>query len=203
MKKILITILISFTLISTACSAASTGNKSTANTSLSTENKLIIGTIKLEGTAQAVTAEQANKLLPLWQLRKELSTNSATAPQETEAVIKQIESTMTTEQMQAINDMKLTPQDAMTVLQEQGTVQSSKQTGNNSQSQNNGGGFGPPAGGLGGGPGGEIPGMGPSVSTSSTTTTKTTQSQSASNSNAASSSMIDLMIQYLQKKAGA
>lgn len=194
MKKILTTILILFTLMATACSTA----KSTANTStqtLSAETKLIIGTLKLEGTTQAVTAEQASQLLPLWQLRKELSTNSAAAPQEIEAVINQVQTTMTSEQMQAITNMKLTQKDAMTFMQEQGSTQSSVKQ-NTSSNQNNGGGFAPPAG-------GEIPGMGPSVGISSTTSTQSAQAQSASSSSAASSSMIDAMIQFLQKRAGA
>ncbi len=196
MKKILATILILFGIMFTACSTT----KSTANTSkqaLSTETELIIGTFKLEGTAQAVTAEQAAQLLPLWQLRKELSTNSAAAPQEIEAVVKQIQSTMTAEQMQAIDNMKLTQQDAMTFVQ--GQVSTTQSSAKRSGSQGNGGGFAPPDG----GPGGGIPEVGFSASTSQTTTSQSTQAQSASNSNAASSEMIDLMIQFLQKKIGA
>ncbi len=195
MKKILTTILILFTLIAAACSAAKPA-AGTANQSLSAETKLIVGTLKLEGTAQAVTTEQASKLLPLWELRKELSANSAAAPQEIDAVIHQIQSTMTTEQIQAIDDMKLTQQDAMTFVQ--GQVSAAQSSAKQSSSQRNGGGFAPPDG----GPGGGIPGTGSSVSTPATTTAKSTQAQSANSSNAASSSMIDLMIQYLQKKAG-
>ncbi len=202
MKRTLTTILMLFTIIATACSTTTKSAANPSSQALSTENKLIIGTIKLDGTAQAVTAEQAAKLLPLWQLRKELSTNSAAAPQEITAVINQIQSDMTSQQMQAIDAMKLTQQDVMAVMQNQGMAQSSRPSGStSSQGQNSGGGFAPPAGGPGGDPGGGIPGMGPSASTSSTNSTKT--SQSASSSNAASSSLIDFMIQFLQKKAGA
>lgn len=202
MKKILTTILILFTLLSAACSTASSENQSAANASkqsLSTEAELIVGTLKLEGTTQAVTAEQASKLLPLWQLRKELSTNSAAAPQEIQAVIDQIQSTMTTEQVQAIDNMKLTQQDAMTLVQEQGNTTQSSAKQSSSQSQNNGGGFAPPDG----GPGGGIPGMGPSMGTTSSTTTQSAQLQSTNDSSASSSAMIDVIIQYLQKKVGA
>ena len=196
MKKILTTTLILFTLMAAACSATKTA-ANTSKQSLSTETELIVGTLKLEGTAQAVTAQQASQLLPLWQLRKELSTNSAAAPQEIEAVINQIQADMTSEQMQAIDNMKLTQQDAMTFMQGQAsTTQSSTKQ---SSSQSNGDGFAPPDG----GPGGGIPELGFSASTSQTTTLQSTQAQNAASSNAASSEMIDLMIQFLQKKIGA
>src|SRR6266498_609956 len=46
------------------------------------EQKLGIGILKLEGTSQAVTARQAQDLLPLWKAVKTLSTSNNTSPQE-------------------------------------------------------------------------------------------------------------------------
>lgn len=69
--------------------------------------QLILGTMQLEETEQAVSTEQAGKLLPLWlALQGDAVTNAA----ERNAVLKQIESTMSTDQMQAIVDLKLTNQ---------------------------------------------------------------------------------------------
>jgi hypothetical protein len=69
------------------------------------EQKLAIGTLKMEGTPQAVTAKEATDLLPLWQAVKSLSASTNTAPSEITAVYKQIEGVMTPEQTQAIQKM--------------------------------------------------------------------------------------------------
>lgn len=69
--------------------------------------QLLLGTLQLEGTAQAVNTEQAAKLLPLWTaLQGDAVTNQA----ERNAVFKQIEASMNAEQMQAIAELKLTNQ---------------------------------------------------------------------------------------------
>ena len=71
----------------------------------SVNNQLLIGTLELEGTEQAVTAEQAAKLLPFWiALQSGAITNQA----ESNAVLKQIEGTMSEAQMQTIANLKLT-----------------------------------------------------------------------------------------------
>ena len=46
------------------------------------EQKLAIGTLKLEGTDLAVTADQAKTLLPLWKAVKTMSTDSNTSAEE-------------------------------------------------------------------------------------------------------------------------
>ena len=43
------------------------GNNGSAPRPISIEGKLEVGTLDLEGTDQAVTAAEAQKLLPLWQ----------------------------------------------------------------------------------------------------------------------------------------
>jgi hypothetical protein len=67
--------------------------------------QLSLGTFQLERTPNAVTAEQASKLLPFWQ---GLLGGSIQNRAETNAVLKQIESTMTAEQLEAIAAMQLT-----------------------------------------------------------------------------------------------
>jgi len=75
---------------------------------LSVRNQLAYGTLRLEGTADAVTADQAAKLLPLWQALQALDASSTTATEETAAVQAQILSAMTPAQVSAIAAMRLT-----------------------------------------------------------------------------------------------
>ncbi len=89
-------------------------------TQMPLEQKLAIGTLKLEGTPQAVNATQASALLPLWQAVKSLSANSNTAPAEITAVYTQIEGVMTTDQTQAIQKMTWTQPDMQALMTQYG-----------------------------------------------------------------------------------
>ena len=73
---------------------------------VSTEMRLLLGTFSLEDGDQAVSAEQAAQLLPLWKAMKSLSSSDTTSQDEINALIKQIEESMTEEQMTAIDAMK-------------------------------------------------------------------------------------------------
>ena len=76
----------------------------------------MLGTIRLEGTGDAVAPEQATALLPLWQSLQ----GGVTAQAEVNAVLKQIEGTMSQEQLAAIAGMNLTQEDLRAWMQEQG-----------------------------------------------------------------------------------
>jgi hypothetical protein len=110
-RKWLIPVLL-VTMLLAACGASS--NNSTTNAgndtqgSMSLQEQLLVGTFKLEGTDLAVDQTQAADLLTLWQAYKELMSNNATAKEELDAVISQIQSSMTSDQLKAITDMKLT-----------------------------------------------------------------------------------------------
>lgn len=78
---------------------------------------LILGTLKLEGTPDAVTPERARSLLPLWQL---IQGGSLKSDAEIQAVLKQIEGEMTDAQLAAIEAMQLTADDMRTWMEEQG-----------------------------------------------------------------------------------
>jgi hypothetical protein len=80
-------------------------------------SQLALGIFRLEGTGNAVTAEQARTLLPLWQA---IQSGSLQNDAETNAVLKQIEGAMAAEQLAAIAAMQLTFQDMGTWMQEQG-----------------------------------------------------------------------------------
>ncbi|CAN5471061.1 hypothetical protein BH10CHL1_BH10CHL1_34650 [soil metagenome] len=84
---------------------------------LSVTMQAALGTMKLEGTSNAVTADQAAKLLPLWQATQ---SDAIQNPAEINAVYKQIEGTMTPVQMQAIATMKLTRTELQSWAQSQG-----------------------------------------------------------------------------------
>jgi hypothetical protein len=81
-------------------------------------SRLALGTLMLEGTADAVTPEQANTLLLLWQA---LQSGGLQNEAETAAVLKQLEGAMTAEQLAAIAAMEFNPEDLGTWMQEQGT----------------------------------------------------------------------------------
>jgi hypothetical protein len=85
--------------------------------SMDPTNALALGTLKLEGSEHAVTAEQAAELLPLWQA---IQSGALQGSAETEAVLRQIEGKMTAEQLAAIEAMDLTFQDIQTWMEKQG-----------------------------------------------------------------------------------
>ena len=74
----------------------------------SLRNQLAFGTIKLEGTSNAVTPEQAKTLIPLWQAIIALISDDTTASEELTALQDQIVTTMTEDQLQAITAMQIT-----------------------------------------------------------------------------------------------
>ncbi len=78
--------------------------------------QLALGTIQLEETGDAVTPEQATALLPLWQALR----GGVTARAEVNALMEQIEGTMTAEQLEAIAAMQLTQEDMRVWMQGQG-----------------------------------------------------------------------------------
>jgi hypothetical protein len=209
MKKLTVVTLTILTLILTACSASSnTPQAGPANQdrTLPVATQLIIGTFKLDDTAQAVTAEQAGELLPLWQVYQDLSTSDTAAQEEIDALVEQIQETMTAEQTQAITDMNLTQQDVMTVMQDQGMAVSQRSNMGNGDgtTSSQGGGFGGPPDGFvppdGGGPGGGFGGEGfqqrDTTQSGTDTTTRPAQMNPAS-------LLLDPLIKFLEQKAGS
>lgn len=141
--------------------------------------KLAAGTLKLEGTPQAITAQQAKELLPLWKAVKKLVTSDTISQTEMKALYAQIQETMTAEQNKAIDEMGLDTEKIRTLMQERGIqFRSGGTNGNNTtqagSSTTTRGGFdgGPGMGGMGGPPdmgggGMPMPGGGSSTTTQS------------------------------------
>ncbi len=115
MKKTTFAVIILLALIVTACGSASNATQTfpgqstnTAARELPAASKLAIGSFKLEDTDNAITAKQAADLIPLWQVYVDLSTSDTAAPEEISALTDQIQETMTSNQIQAIDSMNLT-----------------------------------------------------------------------------------------------
>jgi hypothetical protein len=122
-------------------------------------SQLAIGTLMLEDTENAVTAEQAGRLLSSWKMLQALQSSDTAAQVEKDAVLNQIQGAMTDEQLLAIKEMKLTPASLTELAQERGLGFGRGLGGD----EEGGSGFQRPGGfvfggGPGGGPGG---GMGP------------------------------------------
>ncbi|MCX6025233.1 MAG: hypothetical protein NTY23_03065 [Chloroflexi bacterium] len=128
-KGVVITISMLLVLGLVACggSSSSTSQASTAS-KLSTSytgalpavTQLAAGTLSLEGSELAVSAEQAVALLPLWQAYRALSQSDTTAPAELEALTNQILETMTSAQIDAINAMQLKQADLGSLMEKLG-----------------------------------------------------------------------------------
>jgi hypothetical protein len=99
-------------------------------------NQLLLGTMALGGTDFAVTAEQANTLLPLW---NDFKTSSGG----TENLVAAILAAMTPAQIQAIAAMQITQETSRVILQAQGISMGGPQ--NNGTLSENGGGTPPDA----------------------------------------------------------
>jgi hypothetical protein len=127
---------------------------------LPVETQLVLGTLKLEGTPQAVDSTTAAKLVPLYTLLQQMTTSGTSAQAEIDAVVDQIQGTMATDQIHAIAAMKLTQTDMTTFFGSSGQFARTG-TGTPGAGFGGGGGFagggdagGPPAGFTGGGGGG-------------------------------------------------
>lgn len=211
MNKIIIVYLLTLlALVLSACGLSEGASTQAAPPSdpaaaeLPTETKLLLGTFKLEGTEQSVTAEQAAELLPLWQVYSGLLTSDTAAQAEIDALIEQIQDTMTPEQMKAINAMELTQQDVFAVMQEQGVGMSQRSTTTSSDSSSSGaqsgGGMAPPDGG-GGMPMGNPPDGGGDMPMGNAGGSGTTNSDAASAPAMNPSSMlIEALIELLQSR---
>ncbi|MCG2784483.1 MAG: hypothetical protein L6461_05210 [Anaerolineae bacterium] len=70
--------------------------------------QLTLGTLMLEGTSEAISPEQAAQLLPLYQALQAVTASGTSATAETNAVLAQIESSLTAGQLNAIRAMQLT-----------------------------------------------------------------------------------------------
>ncbi len=95
---------------------------------LTIKNQLILGSIWMEGTPDAITPEQAKTLLPYWQLYRSLTASDTAATEETTAVQNQILALMTPDQIQAIAAMQITNDDMQAYYVEIGVKEAKDDT---------------------------------------------------------------------------
>lgn len=148
-------------------SGANAGSSSSLNTAPINETpatgpsglQLAAGMLKLEGTSNAVTSQQAAQLLPLWQSLQQIESTSGsqagtqgtpgTRPdpammQQIGAQVALIQNAMTPAQIQAITAMNLSRQDIFTTFQQAGITLGGPGQGGGFRA--NGGTFTPPQG---------------------------------------------------------
>jgi hypothetical protein len=207
MKKwMVVTIIVSLVLALTACGSAQNSKASaTSSTTLSLEGQLLVGTFKLENTSLAVSSEQAGTLIPLWEALQSLASSNTAASQEVDAVVSQIESSMSTQQVSSITAMKLTQQDLAATAIDTGsasTTASSASTVKSSAAQLQAGagdpGAGNPPSDMGGGMGGASDVQ--TVSQTQTGASQAVSTQSAVATNQVPAVMIKALVALLQKK---
>jgi hypothetical protein len=122
--------------------------------------QLLVGTLNLTETEQAITKEQAASLLPLWNEFKTFSqsmapaqtqgnstpqtqTNSSDVQAQIDTLVKQIQAAMTPAQIKAITAMKISRENMQSILQAQGITMGGPQQGSGN---NTGNGNQPPQG---------------------------------------------------------
>src|ERR1035437_1326494 len=122
-KLVFVTILISLILALSACGStpSATATASASNT-LSLEGQLLVGSFKLENTSLAISSAQASTLLPLWETLESLASSNTAASQEVDAVVSQIQRSMSSQQISSITAMKLTRQDLAATAIDTGTA---------------------------------------------------------------------------------
>ena len=207
MKKFLfVSVIVSLVLVLTACGSTQSSNAvATASTTLSLEGQLLVGTIKLESTTLAVTSDQADELLPLWETLQSLASSGTAASQEVDAVVSQIKSTMSTEQISSITAMKLSQQDLAAAIVDTGassTTSSTVKTTNASSVQSQAGAGGPGGGNPPSDMGGDISAVTGAQSSGQiqTSTTSAVTSQSARSTTQVSPALINALVELLKKK---
>lgn len=112
------TILIGILLSLVACGG--NGGQDVSEVTLPIETQLVVGTFKLEDTELAVTAEQAGNLLMFWQVYVDLGESDTAAQAEIDALVEQVQETMTAQQVETILSMQITQQDVVALVMEQG-----------------------------------------------------------------------------------
>jgi hypothetical protein len=176
---------------------------------------LLIGTIKLQGTGNAVDAKTAAALVPLWQAYAQLTSSNTAAQAEIDAIVTQIQDTMTPQRIQAITDMKLTRQDLFAAESSLGLTNGFGGNGTGTPrapgTGGGGGGFFPGGGDAGGPPGGADRGGGGGFGGGGTagtggtrpTPNATQQALRTQFANRIPTPLMNALIALLQKAAGA
>ncbi|MBI5296022.1 MAG: hypothetical protein HY869_11155 [Chloroflexi bacterium] len=157
---------------------------------VSVPEQLLTGTFMLADTNLSLTGEQTAQLITLWTGLKEATQISA-AQEQVDALVQQIESALTAEQVKAIADLKITRDSMMAILQDQGVTMGGPQGNGNGPGDGTPPDGTPPAGGP--GEGGTPPGM---------NGTPQAGNPPAGRGNFIQPELIEALIQFLQGNQG-
>lgn len=121
--RLFIALVLALAIVLTGCNTAdTTGQTASAPTAATAVLRtgtdvrtLALGTLALDGSANAVDAPQATELLTLWKAYRALINNDATAQAELAAVLKEIAGTLTATQLEAIQTALQDPESQSTL----------------------------------------------------------------------------------------
>jgi hypothetical protein len=178
---------------------------------LSVEDQLAAGSLLLEETDMAIDSAQASQLLTLWQAYRSLSNSDTSAQVEIDAVIAQIQGTMSAEQIEAIRAMGLTSDDLTSVVQQYAASAQAPSASTSSTSSSTEFGPGAFAGGGAPGPGGgdglgllaSSAGQGTILSAASTEVPSQSLTAGNRSGDRAALRLVDSLIALLEAKADA
>ena len=94
-----------------------------AEDALSVEMQLVVGSLILEESDQAVTSELASSLVPYWKMYLSLAESDTAAPEEMDAVMSEIQALMTQDQVSYIAGLQLTQESMKTLLDDSGIME--------------------------------------------------------------------------------
>jgi hypothetical protein len=100
--------------------ATSPGTQSTANSGEVTGEQLAMGILEMEGTDQAITADQAAQLLIFWQEVQTLNSDTTATSEQFQAIYTEIQGVLTETQMSAIQGITYNLADLQTLLTQLG-----------------------------------------------------------------------------------
>ncbi|MDF1500952.1 MAG: hypothetical protein P1P76_10825 [Anaerolineales bacterium] len=163
-------------------------------------NQLVLGTMRLEDTELAVTADQASELLTLWKAYRSLSESDTAAQVEMQALMGQIESAMTGAQIESIRAMEIKPEDISALVEELGLQPEDRPEGAVGGFFPGAGQGGGPGAGAGGGPGA---GMEGEVSPEMIATAQAMRAEQGGAENRMSSFLITPLIELLESKVAS
>jgi hypothetical protein len=204
--KTAISLIILTGLVLSLVACADNAGQATPEAGLPIASQLVVGTFRLEGTELAVTPEQAAGLLVLWQVYVDLGKSDTAAQVEMDALVEQVQETLTAQQMAAIADMQMTQQDLSALLAEQGGVGSSARAGSDgdtSTANSGAGGFAPPDGGMTGDPpdGGIMPGGGAEQPASASQGGETGAGAGPAGGAGVPTALVEALIRLLEQRA--
>lgn len=94
------------------------GEEETDSVQLSTQMRLILGSMSLDEVGLDLSYDQANSLLPLWKVMRNLLGSDTSASAEIEALLNQIQSELTQEQANWVENFSLNQEEYQAILAE-------------------------------------------------------------------------------------